>query len=83
MNAPKLWPALPLNSDGSCPPAGRSARASCVISLPVIVPTTRLTLLIGKFGADLLAALDGRLADVEQLRHVQRFLQAVILVIWR
>ncbi len=47
MNAPKLWPAEPLKrmrmvSSGS--PCGPYFR---VISLPVIVPTTRFTLRIG------------------------------------
>ena len=51
-----------------------------VTSLPTIVPTTRCTLRIGRLGADLLAALDGRLAQVEQHRHVERLLQTVILV---
>ena len=34
-----------------------------------------------QFGADFFAALDGRLANVQKLRHVQRFFQAVILIL--
>ena len=48
MNAPKLWPARALELQiGSCPRAGPSAPCFFVISLPVMVPTTRLTLRIG------------------------------------
>ena len=64
----------------SCPRADPSRRTCCVISLPVIVPTTRLTLRIGSSALTRLAALDARAcADVEQLRDVERFLEAVVL----
>jgi hypothetical protein len=51
--------------------------APCLLgdSLPVMVPTTRLTLRIGQLGDDLLAALDGRLAEVEQRRDVERLVE--------
>ena len=48
-------------------------------SLPTMVPTTRLTLRIGKLGDDLFLALDGRLAELEQHGVVQRLVQAVVL----
>ena len=51
-----------------------------VISLPVMVPTTRLTLRIGKLGDDFFAAFDRRLADVEELRDVERLVDAVVLL---
>ena len=80
MNAPKLWPAEPLNLQlDRVLGQALGAPAACVISLPVIVPTTRLTLRIGSSAVDLLAALDRRLAELEQRRDVERLLEAVIL----
>ena len=52
-----------------------------MISLPAMVPTTRFTLMIGKFGANFFAALDRRFADLEQLGHVQRLFEAMVLVL--
>ena len=81
MNAPKLWPAEPLNLNlDRVLGQARRRRTCCVISLPVIVPTTRLTLRIGSSARDLLAALDRRLAQLEQRRDVQRLVEAVILL---
>ena len=43
------------------------------------MPTTRLTLRIGSVGRHLLAALERRLAQLQQRRDVERLVQAVIL----
>ncbi len=47
MKAPKLWPALPLKWSSIVSSGNPSAPQRRVISLPTIVPTTRLTLRIG------------------------------------
>ena len=65
-NAPKLWPAEPLKLSWIVSSGRPAAPYLRVTSLPVIVPTTRLTLRIGSSARDLLAALDRGLADVEQ-----------------
>ena len=48
-------------------------------SLPVIVPTTRSVLWIGRFGPHFLAAFQRRFAQVEQHPHVERLFNPVIL----
>ena len=63
MNAPKLWPAEPLNLIWMVSSGRPAAPHFFVTSLPVMVPTTRLTLRIGSSADDLLAALDGGLAE--------------------
>ena len=79
MKAPKLCPADPLNliwmvSSGR--PCGavllRDLAAGDRAHHAVHVAHVEL-------GADLLAALDGRLAEVQQRGHVQRLLEAMIL----
>ena len=47
MNAPKLWPAEPLNLIWMVSSGRPAAPHFFVTSLPVIVPTTRLTLRTG------------------------------------
>ena len=47
MNAPKLWPAEPLKRMRIVSSGRPAAPYLRVISLPVIVPTTRCTLRIG------------------------------------
>ena len=66
MNAPKLWPAQPLKWSWIVSSGRPFAPHLRVISLPVIVPTTRLTLRIGSSATHFFAALDRRLAEVEQ-----------------
>ena len=44
-----------------------------------MVPTTRLTLRMGRIGQDFFAAFERRLAELEQDGVVQRLVQAVIL----
>ena len=57
----------------------RRRRSAASSRCRVIVPTTRLTLRIGSVGRDLLAALEGRLAESQQRGVVQRLVQAVVL----
>ena len=78
-NAPKLWPADPLNLIWMVSSGRPAAPYFFVTSLPVMVPTTRLTLRIGSSAVDLLAALDRRLAQAEQRGDVERLVEAVIL----
>ena len=71
-NAPKLCPAEPwkcswIVSSGS--PSGPYLR---VISLPTIVPTTRLTFLIGSVASTGLPLFQRRLAQRQQRGVVER-----------
>ena len=50
-----------------------------MISLPTIVPTTRLTLRNGQLGDDFFLPLDGGFAKFEQRRVVERLVEAVVL----
>jgi hypothetical protein len=80
MKAPKLWPAEPLK------------RMRIVSSGRPLAPYLRVTSLPGdraddamhvanrQLCGDALAALDRRLAQIQQLRDVERLLQAVILL---
>ena len=63
MNAPKLWPAEPLNLIWMVSSGRPAAPHFFVTSLPVMVPTTRLTLRTGSFGRHFLAARDRGLAQ--------------------
>ena len=79
MNAPKLCPAEPLKWIWMVS-SGRPCRAVLARDFAaVMVPTTRLTLRIGSSARHFLAALDRRLAKVEQRRDVERLVDAVIL----
>ena len=51
MNAPKLWPALPVKWISMVSSGSPSAPHRRVISLPTIVPTTRWTLRIGSMAS--------------------------------
>ena len=59
--------------------SGRPCQWRLVISLPRIVPTTRLMFLIGSVARDLFAAFDRGLAEVEQRGDVERLVEAVVL----
>ena len=50
MNAPKLWPADPLNLIWMVSSGSPAAPCFFVTSLPVMVPTTRFTLRTSSFG---------------------------------
>ncbi len=83
MKAPKLWPALPLKCSlmvSSGRPSGPKRRVS---SLPVIVPTTRFVLLIGRVAHRLSRRAERRLAEFQQQLLVERLFQAVVLPICR
>ena len=79
-NAPKLWPAEPLNLSWIVSSGSPAAPWRRVSSLPRIVPTVRLMLRIGSSSDDRLAPLQGRLASRDQRRPVERRLEPVILV---
>jgi hypothetical protein len=66
----QLWPAEPVNLMRTVSSGKPAAPHLRVISLPVMVPVTRLTLRMGS-SACLFTTLDGGLADVEQFGHVQ------------
>ena len=79
MNAPKLWPAEPLKSD-----ADRVFRQAggAVLARDLAAgdrADDAIHVADRQLRDDLLAALDRGLAEVEQLRDVERLLEAVIL----
>ena len=79
-NAPKLWPALPVNLrlDGVL---GQAVRPHFfVISLPVMVPTTRWMLRMGRSAWTRSPRSMAGSQMFEQPRHVERLFEAVVLV---
>ena len=80
MNAPKLWPALPVNLRWIVS-SGRPFGAVLLRHFAADDGADdAVDVADGQVGVDALAAFDGRLANVEQPRHVQRLFQAVVLV---
>jgi len=79
MNAPKLWPALPVSlrlivSSGQV----RVGPHFFVTSLPVMVADDAVDVADRQVGVDALAAFDGGLADVQQPGHVEAPCQCVV-----
>ena len=79
-NAPKLWPAEPVSLKWIVPSGRHSSPHRLAISWLRIVPTVRLVLMISQLRANRLAVLERRLGQVQQLRAVERQLEAVILL---
>ena len=79
--APKLWPAEPVSLKWIVSSGSRSTPYRLAISWLRMAPTVRLVLMIVELLADALAVLQRRPGEVEQLRHVERQLQAVVLLL--
>ena len=79
MNAPKLWPAEPLKWSWMVS-SGRPCGAVLLRDLAAGDGADHaIDVADRQLGRDLLAALDRRLAEVEQRGDVERLLEAVIL----
>ena len=70
-------------SVGSCPPADPFGPCFFVTSLPTMVPTTRFDVADRQVGMDLSPRSMAGSQMLEQLRDVERFLEAMVLAIWR